>query len=142
MALAPAAILGGARILGGLSYGKKAKKEAARAAELERQRIIMQTEEEIRRRTERQKQEQSAGLVAAGVSGFGGGPTSGGYANILKAMQEEFGKEIDWLRRSAQAGIDVVSQQERSAKSSIEYGQFQTVLGGIADIGTFSGWWS
>lgn len=134
-------------IIGGLS-ASSGKKDAKKARLAEIRRIRMQTAEEIRRRAGRFAQEKSEGLAMAGASGFARGnategvAASGGYGKILEDMQKEFNLEIDWLNKSAEAGIDVTDQAYRRTVGNIQYSYANSLVEGFGNLGQAKNWWA
>lgn len=133
-------------ILGGIS-GSNAKKQAKKARNLEIARIRMQTAEEIRRRTGAFEHTKSEGLAAAGASGFGSRADgqraeSGGFAQMLQGMQEEFELEIDWLNKSAAAGIDATGQAYKNTVSTIDYTTAGSLVSSFNTLGQAKNWWT
>lgn len=133
---APLAIQAGVSLLGGIS----GKKDAKHMAGLKRQAVEETSEERIRRRTLEQGQELGAGIATAGFSGTGLVEGSG-YARVLSDMQAEFGKEIAWMKRSAEFEKLGVDAELRSAKHAIGFQALQNMTSGLLMSGQSKGWW-
>lgn len=136
---------GASVLVGGLS-GISGKKSAKAARKREVARIRTQTAEEIRRRTGSFERDKSGAVALAGASGFGTGDFgqetgSGGFGQVLKDMQTEFGLEVDWLKRSAEAGIDVTNQAYKSTASAINYNYAGSLVSSFNVLGQAKNWW-
>src|SRR4030067_836918 len=134
-------------IIGGLSAGSSQR--AAKSARKREQHLIrLQTAEEIRRRTGKFEQEKSEAIAIAGASGFARGKAdegvaaSGGFGQVLKDMQTEFGLEVDWLRRSAEAGVDATGQAYKAASTKIGYDYASSLASGFNAYGQSQNWWA
>lgn len=137
--LAVFALLGAANS----AQGKRKAKSASRA---EIARIRMQTAEEIRRRTGGFEQTTSQARALAGATGFGSRADgqvgeSGGFANILESMQNEFSLEVDWLRKAADSGIDATRQTYKSTAKSIDYDYAGSLVSSFNTLGQTQNWW-
>lgn len=133
-------------IIGGLSSAS-GKRGAKSARKKEIGRIRAQTTEEIRRRTGAFAQETSSGLALAGASGFARGDAtegvaaSGGYGKVLEEMQKEFNLEVDWLKRSAEAGIDATGAEYKRTARGIDYSYASSLSSGFNTLGQAKNWW-
>ncbi len=131
----------------GIGSGLSGASNAARAKEAEIARIRAQTVEEIRRRTGRFNRDQSEGTAIAGASGFAMGAgsnaaESGGFGRVLKDMQKEFALEVDWLKKSAAAGIDATGQTYKSTVNTIGYNTAGSLVGSFNTLGQTQNWWA
>lgn len=144
MAAIIAAVVG---IVAGAAQGASSKEQAVAASRREKAALMMQTREEIRRRTGEFKFELGSAVAMAGASGFAAGKAGesvaagGGFGNVMKAMEQEFSAESRWLMQSAAAGISAIDTATQRTLSAINTQVTGTVLSNVAMAGTARNWW-
>jgi hypothetical protein len=144
-----AAIIGfGVSAVVGLLAGGMGKSGVKSAARAEIRRIRMQTAEEIRRRTGAFELEKKQAVALAGATGFAkgnvteGAMASGGFGTVLEGMQKEFTAEVDWLNKSAQAGIDVTRAESKRTIGSINAATISNIASSFTRYGEAKNWWA
>lgn len=120
----------GSALIGGIGQ-IKAGKDAKKLADANAANMRAETEEAARRLEAQQAENLSTARARAAASGTTG---TGSQASFIDKMGTEFGRELEWLKKS---GASAASIEERRGAMERSRG-FASGLGTIA--GGFSGW--
>ncbi len=129
-----AAIGLGLQAVSGISSGRKAKKEARRAADMER----LLTSEEIRRMGKEQAQVLGSARAQISSSGFTGyGASTEAY---LEELQKEQGLQKDFTRRAGASRAKAIERQGSSLASTYNLNALSSIVSGLGAAGASFNW--
>lgn len=114
--------------------------KAREAGRMNAQRIQEETGEEVRRKEIGQKQFMGTSVARAGASGV----KASSFQNQWDFLEGEFGKELDWMRKSGTQRARIAEQTgEYQAKSATAsgFGGMGRAAGGFYSAGKNQGWW-
>jgi phage terminase large subunit-like protein len=126
----------GLDVASGLSGMNSAKRAAKAQAELE----MLTAAENVRRARRRQRQELGQMKLAAAASNTGN--VSGyGYSGVIKDAEQEFKREIDWIRTAARLRARGAQEAGEMAAITTGLGTLSGLISGVSGLGKTEGWW-
>jgi len=112
------------------AIGERGKSAARKTARKNARGVYAETTENIRRTLLSQAQEFGVAKSSYGASGLS--LESGSIKTYLKAMQDNFDKNIDWLKRARDLGVETEFQRGETAATAINANTATSVVNTLA----------
>jgi hypothetical protein len=138
MAWVATAVVGTALVMD--YVGAQKAEDAAYASGQANKKALLGTAEEQKRKLALQHTQELGG--AGAVEGASNTQTvaGSGYDLVLKAMTEEFNKQMSWIDRAAQLGAKQSDAEVKSASVAINNQMYSSMIGAVGGYSKSMGW--